>query len=116
MAADNFGQARNTKKSKSSEQTQLPKPRSRERSLERAWPSPVGPLMPSTLVGDDGFHFSARARGGSARDLRKLTGEGIRSKDAAFDPAKWKSRDILASLAGLLSAPLAAATESPKRE
>src|SRR4029453_16056435 len=73
MAADNFGQARNTKKSKSSEQTQLPKPRSRERSLERAWPSPVGPLMPSTLVGDDGFHFSARARAlDRRRALRKL--------------------------------------------
>jgi hypothetical protein len=52
----------------------------------------------------------------AGRDVRKLTGEGIRSKDAAFDPAKWKSRDILASLAGLLSAPLAAATDSPKRE
>src|SRR4029453_16911617 len=71
MAADNFGQARNTKKPKSSEQTLLPKPRSPEQNLERAWPSPGAP-MPSTLAGDDGFHFSVRARGGSARALRKL--------------------------------------------
>jgi hypothetical protein len=72
MAADNFGQARNTKKPKSSEQTQLPKPRSPEQNLERAWPSPVGPLMPSTLAGDDGFHFSARARAlDRGRALRK---------------------------------------------
>src|SRR5262245_28062570 len=50
----------------------------------------------------------------AGRDVQKLTGAGIRSKDAAFDPAKSNSLDILASLAGLLSAPVAMG--DPNRE
>src|SRR5262245_30262546 len=63
MAADNFGQARSTRKPNSSERRHVPKPRSPERNLERAWPSPHAPLMPSTLPADDGFHFSAERAG-----------------------------------------------------
>jgi hypothetical protein len=37
----------------------------------------------------------------SGRDVRMLTGFGIRHKDAVFDPAKADSRDIFASLAAL---------------
>jgi hypothetical protein len=36
----------------------------------------------------------------SGRDVRKLTGEGIRLKDAAFDPAKADDRNILATMMG----------------
>jgi hypothetical protein len=36
----------------------------------------------------------------SGRDVRKLRGEGIRLKQAAFDPAKRESQNILAGLAG----------------
>ena len=36
----------------------------------------------------------------SGRDVQKLTGSGIRSKDAAFDPSRASSKDILAVLAG----------------
>src|SRR5262245_14784980 len=74
MAADNLRQERNAKTPKSPERLQLPKPRSPERSLERAWPSPDAPLMPSTLAGDDGFRFlrpSARALG-AERDLENF--------------------------------------------
>jgi hypothetical protein len=48
---------------------------------------------------DAGFHAFA-----SGRDVRKLTGHGIRSKDAAFDPDKASSTNIFASLAGLRAA------------
>jgi hypothetical protein len=34
----------------------------------------------------------------SGRDVRKLTGEGIRLKEAAFDPSKAKSRNIRAGI------------------
>jgi len=36
----------------------------------------------------------------SGRDVRKLTGEGIRLKGARFDPSKASSRDIMAGIAG----------------
>lgn len=36
----------------------------------------------------------------SGRDVRKLTGEGIRLKDARFDPSKASSHDIMAGIAG----------------
>ena len=36
----------------------------------------------------------------SGRDVRKLTGEGIRLKNARFDPSKASSRDIMAGIAG----------------
>jgi len=36
----------------------------------------------------------------SGRDVRKLTGEGIRLKGARFDPSKASSRDIMAGVAG----------------
>lgn len=38
----------------------------------------------------------------SGRDVRKLTGEGIRHKDAAFDPTRAHSSDIFASLLAAL--------------
>ena len=37
----------------------------------------------------------------SGRDVRMLTGDGIREKSAAFDPEKAESRNIFASLAAL---------------
>ncbi len=43
----------------------------------------------------------------SGRDVRKLTGDGIRLKEAAFDPARRSSRDIMASL--MLGLPVAGA-------
>ena len=44
----------------------------------------------------------------SGRDVRTLTGHGQRLKDAAFDPAKWNARDVMAGagIAGLLGVPL----------
>lgn len=36
----------------------------------------------------------------SGRDVRKLTADGIRLKDARFDPSKASSRDIMAGIAG----------------
>jgi hypothetical protein len=40
----------------------------------------------------------------SGRDVLKLTGKGIRSKDAKFDPAKAKQTNIMASLGAILAA------------
>jgi hypothetical protein len=42
----------------------------------------------------------------SGRDVRKLGGTGIRSKDAVFDPAQWNSENIMAAIAGLLGLPV----------
>lgn len=41
------------------------------------------------------------------RDVEKLTGDGIRLANAAFDPAKASSRDITAGVAGAAAAPAA---------
>jgi hypothetical protein len=41
----------------------------------------------------------------SGRDVRMLTGKGIRHKDAVFDPAKAKSTDIFASVTGAVAVP-----------
>jgi len=45
----------------------------------------------------------------SGRDVRKLTGDGIRQVSAEFDPAKARSRNTLASIFGLGSVPIAEA-------
>ena len=37
----------------------------------------------------------------SGRDVRKLTGRGIRLNDAAFDPARRRSQNISASIFAL---------------
>lgn len=47
----------------------------------------------------------------AGRDVRKLTGHGIRLKDAVFDPAKANSKDIMASLAALGAPSLLAAAQ-----
>jgi hypothetical protein len=41
----------------------------------------------------------------SGRDVRKLTGVGIRLKEAAFDPKKADSTNIMAGIAGLAALP-----------
>jgi len=46
----------------------------------------------------------------SGRDVQKLTGDGIRQASAAFDPAKARRRDTLASILALGGVPLAAAS------
>ena len=48
----------------------------------------------------------------SGRDVLKLTGTGIRHKDAAFDPAKRKIRNIFATIAGAGAVPALAASGS----
>jgi hypothetical protein len=52
----------------------------------------------------------------SGRDVRKLSGDGIRLKDAAFDPRRVREQNVLASILGLSALPLAAAKVGPGRE
>lgn len=49
----------------------------------------------------------------SGRDVLKFKGTGIRHKDAAFDPAQWKNRNIFATIAGAgVAVPVLAASGS----
>lgn len=48
----------------------------------------------------------------SGRDVRKIAPTGIRHKDAAFDPAKWDSRNIFATIGGAAVVPGLAASAS----
>jgi hypothetical protein len=52
----------------------------------------------------------------SGRDVRKLGGYGIRLKEAAFDPARRRSDDILASILGGAAIPPMFATLDPDRD
>jgi hypothetical protein len=49
----------------------------------------------------------------SGRDVRKLIGDGIRQKDAAFDPRRAHEYSTLASLLGLLALPAMGRTDDP---
>lgn len=51
----------------------------------------------------------------SGRDVRKLTAEGIRHKDAVFDPGKRDSRDIFATMAAMGIMGAAAAPDDQRR-
>jgi hypothetical protein len=76
-----------------------------------------GSLLWAALDNGTGDAFGTLRRAGfdaidSGRDVRMLTGQGIREKSAAFDPAKVESRNIFASLAALLGLGGAAAASS----
>jgi hypothetical protein len=52
----------------------------------------------------------------SGGDVRKLSGGGIRLKDATFDPRRARARNVLAGVPGLLAFPAAASLVDPSPE
>ena len=52
----------------------------------------------------------------SGRDVRKLTGQGIRLESAAFDPARRRSRNINRSIFGAGAVPLMLLDPDPNRD
>ena len=95
------------------------------------WVIGLGKARPDTMVAESGAltrHAIERSsapekvflRPGydaidSGRDVRKLTGDGIRLEEAAFDPARSHEQNILASVLGLLGVP-ALMPAGPNRE
>jgi hypothetical protein len=52
----------------------------------------------------------------TGRDVQKITGVGIRSVKAAFDPAKRQSQNIMASIPGAGAIPWPSLTVDPSQE
>jgi hypothetical protein len=71
-------------------------------------PAPLdgGRLSPASLGDLAASSWPARLAKSALRGamILKLTGAGIRHKDAVFDPAKWRNKNIFSSMAG--AAPL----------
>lgn len=55
----------------------------------------IGSCNPIRLFRDAGYDAID-----AGRDVRKISGKGIRSNDARFDPSKASSEDIMAGVAG----------------